>query len=177
MCWRVQCLGQLCTHHSRAPRPYRSPGLGEGSGGGPQGPRYLAAFSLDFRFLLCVTWMTSKVSLLQLSTARRLIRQSRRLPVHTPVSHAGLCTAAHCGTSRRPECQLWKCPLSPFSPPDRDRRGDSPAWSGRGSRPSRRKAWCLGRQCHHQGKVWSEVSISGFLFPLPVRMGRLSAFM
>ena len=26
----------------------------------------------------------------------------------------------------------------PFSPPDRDRRGDSPAWSGRGSRPSRR---------------------------------------
>ena len=29
-------------------------------------------------------------------------------------------------------------PLSPFSPPDRDRRGDSPAWSGRGSRPSRR---------------------------------------
>ena len=25
-------------------------------------------------------------------------------------------------------------PLSPFSPPDRDRRGDSPAWSGRGSR-------------------------------------------
>ena len=95
-------------HTSRAPRPYRSPGLGEGSGGGPQGPRYLAAFSLDFRFLLCVTWMTSKVSLLQLSTARRLIRQRRRLPVHTPVSHAGLCTAAHCGTSRRPECQLWK---------------------------------------------------------------------
>ena len=29
-------------------------------------------------------------------------------------------------------------PLSPFSPPDRDRRGDSPAWSGGGSRPSRR---------------------------------------
>ena len=29
-------------------------------------------------------------------------------------------------------------PLSPFSPLDRDRRGDSPAWSGRGSRPSRR---------------------------------------
>ena len=29
-------------------------------------------------------------------------------------------------------------PLSPLSPPDRDRRGDSPAWSGRGSRPSRR---------------------------------------
>ena len=29
-------------------------------------------------------------------------------------------------------------PLSPFSLPDRDRRGDSPAWSGRGSRPSRR---------------------------------------
>ena len=29
-------------------------------------------------------------------------------------------------------------PLSPFSPPDRDRRGDSPACSGRGSRPSRR---------------------------------------
>ena len=29
-------------------------------------------------------------------------------------------------------------PLSPFSPPDRDRRGDSHAWSGRGSRPSRR---------------------------------------
>ena len=28
--------------------------------------------------------------------------------------------------------------LSPFSPPDRDRRGDSPAFSGRGSRPS----WC-----------------------------------
>ena len=27
---------------------------------------------------------------------------------------------------------------STFSPPDRDRRGDSPAWSGRGSRPSRR---------------------------------------
>ena len=27
----------------------------------------------------------------------------------------------------------------PFSPPDRDRRGDSPAWSGRGSRPSRSK--------------------------------------
>ena len=27
-------------------------------------------------------------------------------------------------------------PLSPFSPPHRDRRGDSPAWSGRGSRPS-----------------------------------------
>ena len=25
-------------------------------------------------------------------------------------------------------------PLSPFSPPDRDRRGDSPVWSGRGSR-------------------------------------------
>ena len=25
-----------------------------------------------------------------------------------------------------------------FSPPDRDRRGDSPAWSERGSRPSRR---------------------------------------
>ena len=25
-----------------------------------------------------------------------------------------------------------------YSPPDRDRRGDSPAWSGRGSRPSRR---------------------------------------
>ena len=24
-------------------------------------------------------------------------------------------------------------PLSPFSPPDRDRRGDSPAWSGRGT--------------------------------------------
>ena len=23
-------------------------------------------------------------------------------------------------------------PLSPFSPPDRDKRGDSPAWSGRG---------------------------------------------
>ena len=29
-------------------------------------------------------------------------------------------------------------PLSPFSPPDRDRRVDSPAFSGRGSRPSRR---------------------------------------
>ena len=28
--------------------------------------------------------------------------------------------------------------VSPFSPPDRDRRGDSLAWSGRGSRPSRR---------------------------------------
>ena len=27
-------------------------------------------------------------------------------------------------------------PLSPFSLPERDRRGDSPAWSGRGSRPS-----------------------------------------
>ena len=26
----------------------------------------------------------------------------------------------------------------PLPPPDRDRRGDSPAWSGRGSRPSRR---------------------------------------
>ena len=29
-------------------------------------------------------------------------------------------------------------PLSPFSPPDRDRRVDCPAWSGRGSQPSRR---------------------------------------
>ena len=29
-------------------------------------------------------------------------------------------------------------PLSPSSPPDRHRRGDSPAWSGRGSWPSRR---------------------------------------
>ena len=29
-------------------------------------------------------------------------------------------------------------PLSPFSPPDRDRSVDCPAWSGRGSRPSRR---------------------------------------
>ena len=29
-------------------------------------------------------------------------------------------------------------PLSPFSPPDHDRRVDSPAWSGRGSWPSRR---------------------------------------
>ena len=38
------------------------------------------------------------------------------------------------GTSRVPA----PLPLSPFSPPDRDRRGDSPAWSGRGSRPSRR---------------------------------------
>ena len=28
-------------------------------------------------------------------------------------------------------------PLSPFSPPDRDRRVDSPEFSGRGSRPSR----------------------------------------
>ena len=27
-------------------------------------------------------------------------------------------------------------PLSPFSPPDRDRRGDYPAWSGRGSQHS-----------------------------------------
>ena len=96
-------------HHSWAPRPHRSLGLGEGSGGSSQGPRYLAAFSLDFRFLLCVTWMTSKVSLHKLSTARRrLIRRSCRLHVHTPVSHTGLCTAAHCGTSRRPECQLWK---------------------------------------------------------------------
>ena len=38
------------------------------------------------------------------------------------------------GTPRVP-AQLH---LSPFSPPDRDRRGDSPAWSRRGSRPSRR---------------------------------------
>ena len=29
-------------------------------------------------------------------------------------------------------------PLSPFSPPDLDRRVDSPALSGRGSRPSGR---------------------------------------
>ena len=29
-------------------------------------------------------------------------------------------------------------PLSPFSPPDRDRSVDCPAWSGRGSRASRR---------------------------------------
>ena len=35
-------------------------------------------------------------------------------------------------------------PLSPFSLPDRDRRGDSPAWSGRGSRPSRSD----GTGCH-----------------------------
>ena len=38
------------------------------------------------------------------------------------------------GTPRVP-AQLH---LSPFSPPGRDRRGDSPAWSRRGSRPSRR---------------------------------------
>ena len=38
------------------------------------------------------------------------------------------------GTPRVPS----PLPLSPFSPPDRDRRGNSPAWSGRGSRPSRR---------------------------------------
>ena len=36
------------------------------------------------------------------------------------------------GTPRVPQ----PLPLSPFSPPDRDRRVDSPAWSGRGSRPS-----------------------------------------
>ena len=36
----------------------------------------------------------------------------------------------------------WALP----SPPDRDRRGDSPAWYGRGSRPSRRRDWipCAG---------------------------------
>ena len=33
---------------------------------------------------------------------------------------------------------LWPPPLSPFSPPDLDRRVDSPALSGRGSRPSGR---------------------------------------
>ena len=38
------------------------------------------------------------------------------------------------GTPRVPE----PLSLSPFYPPDRDRRVDSPAWSGRGSRPSRR---------------------------------------
>ena len=38
------------------------------------------------------------------------------------------------GTPRVPA----SLPLSPFSPPHRDRRGDSPAWSGRDSRPSRR---------------------------------------
>ena len=32
---------------------------------------------------------------------------------------------------------LFHC-TEPSGPPDRDRRGDSPAWSGRGSRPSRR---------------------------------------
>ena len=37
------------------------------------------------------------------------------------------------GTPRVPQ----PLPLSPFSPPDRDRRVDSPAFSGRGSRPSR----------------------------------------
>ena len=37
------------------------------------------------------------------------------------------------GTPRAPA----PLPLSPFSPADRDRRGDSPAWSGRGSQPSR----------------------------------------
>lgn len=51
---------------------------------GSQGPRYLAAFSLDFSLLLC---MTSQVSFHQLSTVRRrLVRRSGRLPVHTPVS-------------------------------------------------------------------------------------------
>ena len=40
--------------------------------------------------------------------------------------------------SRGPPRVPAPLPLSPFSPPDRDRRGDSPAWSGRGSRPSRR---------------------------------------
>ena len=42
------------------------------------------------------------------------------------------------GLSRGTPSVLAPLPLSPFSPPDRDRRGDSPAWSGRGSRPSRR---------------------------------------
>ena len=40
-------------------------------------------------------------------------------------------------TARRSNQSILK-EISPGSPPDRDRRGDSPAWSGRGSRPSRR---------------------------------------
>ena len=35
------------------------------------------------------------------------------------------------GSSVRGILQARILPLSPFSPPDRDRRGDSPAWSGR----------------------------------------------
>ena len=33
---------------------------------------------------------------------------------------------------------FYRALTSEQTPPDRDRRGDSPAWSGRGSRPSRR---------------------------------------
>ena len=72
----------------------RSPGLGQGPAGGSQGPRSLAACSLDVRVLVCVTWVTSKVSH-QLSTVRwRRTRRSCRPPVHMPVSHTALCTAA-----------------------------------------------------------------------------------
>ena len=39
-------------------------------------------------------------------------------------------------------------PLSPFSPSDRDRSVDCPAWSGRGSRPSRRTSG--GGQSHEE---------------------------
>ena len=43
----------------------------------------------------------------------------------------------------------------PFSPPDRDRRGDSPAWSGRGSRPSRRPSGrARASSCQEVGTTW-----------------------
>ena len=50
---------------------------------------------------------------------------------HNVPRHAGLPREEHRGFPAPP-------PLSPFSPPDLDRRVDSPALSGRGSRPSGR---------------------------------------
>src|SRR5574341_898642 len=50
---------------------------------------------------------------------------------HKVPRNPGLPREEHCGVPAPP-------PLSPFSPPDLDRRVDSPALSGRGSRPSGR---------------------------------------
>ena len=61
-------------------------------------------------------------------------QESSPTPQFKSISSSALCFLYPRGTPRVPA----PLPLSTFSPPDRDRRGDSPAWSGRGSRPSRR---------------------------------------
>ena len=93
--------------------------------------KYIYKYIFTLKYIFATPWTVAHQAPLSVEFSRQEYWSRQPFPSPVDLPNRGIKPGS-------PALQANSLLSAPPAPPDRDRRGDSPAWSGRGSRPSRR---------------------------------------